>query len=305
MKKKSCFFWLFIYLIAGVLPATTAAISNQGWIDVQSNVDGASVYFDGKYQGMTENGRLLVTVFMAIPVRTVTVEKTGYTTAGGTPEMPSAGETIGFYARLRPITTQQPSESSGSLSVDTSPGGAAIYLNGYFRGISPVSLNQVKPGSYTVEAVLKGYTTCTTLVRISPGRKTDLYCTLQSGPQLPNVVYITSDPTNVFVYLDTVYMGMTPFTLRNIGTGGHVIELNAPGYDNWNTRIHLPDGGVRTVHATMNATVPGGYSPQTAIVASPESPVSPTTTKSGSAPILLIAALGLMVFIVRNQAGGK
>ena len=161
---------------------------------------------------------------MAIPVHTVTVEKTGYTSAIGAPDMPSAGETTSFYARLRPVTTLAPSVSYGGLSFDTSPQGASMYFNGYFRGISPFSLEQVKPGSYTVEAVLNGYKTYTTMVRITPGIKTDVDCPLQPEALSPNYVFITSNPTNAFVYLDSVYKGLTPLTVRNIDIGDHRIE---------------------------------------------------------------------------------
>lgn len=305
MKNIPCFFWLIACLVAAVIPVSAAAISNQGWIDVQSNVDGASVYFDGKYQGLTENGRIVVTVYMAIPVRTVTVEKTGYTTASGSLEMPSAGETTSFYARLRPDTTPAPSVVDGALSVDTSPQGAAIYLNGDFRGTSPFSLDQVKPGSYTVEAVLKGYDTYTTMVRISPGSKTEIYCSLQPGSLSPNFVFVTSDPTNAFVYLDSVYKGMTPLTLRNIGPGDHSIGMKSPGYDDWNTTINIPDGGVRTVFATMDALVMDKNTPQITVSSSPEFPQSPTATKSDVEIILPIIALGLIMLVARTRPDRK
>jgi hypothetical protein len=300
IKKGHPFFWFFMFLVAATIPVSATAISNQGWIEVQSNADGASVYFDGIYQGLTENGRLVVTVYMAIPVHTITVEKTGYTSAIGTPDMPSAGETTRFYARLRPVTTQAPAISYGGLSFDTSPQGAAIYLNGYFRGTSPFSLEQIKPGSYTVEAVLKGYKTYTTMVRISPGMKTDVYCPLQSDALSPNYVFITSNPTNAFVYVDSVYKGLTPLTIRNIDIGDHRIELNTPGYEIWNTTINLPDGGVRTVSATMNATATGVSGTQITTAPLTKSPSSPEATKSGFEPIHLIIALGIIVLTSRT-----
>ena len=88
---------------------------------------------------------------------TFRVEKSGFTTAAGTLTMPDAGATTKAYAVLRPVSTPTPSATYGALSVDSSPQGAKIYLNGYYRGISPFSFDQLTPGSYTVDTVLDGY----------------------------------------------------------------------------------------------------------------------------------------------------
>ena len=68
MKKVILILCLIACLSAAMIPPVPAAISNQGWIQVISNVDGASVYFDNIYQGLTSNGQLTVTVYTAAPV---------------------------------------------------------------------------------------------------------------------------------------------------------------------------------------------------------------------------------------------
>ena len=159
MKNSTIFLYLVVFLLVGMIPAVSAAGVNQGWIQVFCNVDGASVFFDGNYQGLISDGQLLVPVYMAVPVHTYRVEKDGFTTAAGTLTMPDPGATTLAYATIRPIITPTtvPPSMYGSMSVNTSPQGAKIYLDGYYRGTSPFAFDQIEPGSHTIEAVLDGY----------------------------------------------------------------------------------------------------------------------------------------------------
>jgi hypothetical protein len=283
-----------------MIPGAAAAVSNLGWIEVISNVDGASVYFDNKYQGVTLDGQLVVTVYMAVPVTSYRVEKDGFSTAAGTLTMPEAGATTKAYAVLRPVSTPTPTATYGVLSVDSSPRGAKIYLNGFYRNVSPSTFDQLTPGSYTVAFVLDGYQSYSTLVRISAGTTTNVYTTLAPVSTSPNSVYITSDPTNAFVYLDTLYKGKTPLTITGITPGTHLVELNAPGYYAWNTTISLSGGSTRMVSAQMLSLTPGVT---TTVVTVPATP-TPTPTRAGAVPGVVIAALGvagIVAGIVRNK----
>ena len=300
MKKGIFILCVIACLSAAMIPGTAAAVSNQGWIEVISNVDGASVYFDNKYQGMTSGGQLVVTVYMAVPVTSYRVEKDGFTTAAGMLTMPEAGATTKAYAVLRPVSTPTPTATYGGLSVDSSPRGAKIYLNGFSRNVSPTTFDQLTPGSYTVAFVLDGYQSYSTLVRISAGTTTNVYATLAPLSTSPNSVYVTSDPTNAFVYLDTLYKGKTPLTITDITHGTHLVELNAPGYYTWNTTVSLTGGSTRTVSAQMISLTPAVTPTAVTTIATP----TPTSTRAGAVPVVVIAALGivgLFAGIMRNK----
>ena len=284
-----------------MIPVVSTAFSNQGWIQVISNVDGASVYFDNKYQGLTSDGQLVVTVYMAAPVSTFRVEKDGFTPAAGTLTMPEAGGTTKAYAVLRPLSTPTPSATYGALSVDSSPQGAQIYLNGYYRGISPISLDQLTPGSYTIAVVLDGYNAYSTLVRISAGSTTNVYTALLPVSSTPNSIYATSDPANAFVYLDTLYKGKTPLTITGIPPGDHLVELNAPGYYTWNTTISLSGGSTRTVYAQMISLTPVVTTTAVTLPAAP----TPTSTKAGAGPVMVVTALGIIGLVAGIMRRGN
>jgi hypothetical protein len=306
MKKTTIFLFLIAWFTVGMIPAAGAAGVNQGWIQIFCNIDGAFVFFDDNYQGLILDGQLLVTVYMAVPVHTFRVEKDGFTTAAGTLTMPEPGATTLAYATIRPIITPTtvPPSRYGAMSVNTSPQGAKIFLDGYYRGTTPFAFDQIEPGSHTIEAVLDGYYRYTTMIGIAAGRTADVYFTLQAISLAPNSLNITSDPTHAFVYLDKIFVGKTPLALEKVYTGTHDIELMAPGYNSWSTSVNFPGGGsTRSISATMvplnptstNTMVTVSLTPTTK-VSVPQTPTQ-TSTKAGTNPVIIIGAVGIIGLI--------
>jgi hypothetical protein len=306
MKKILFIVCLIACISNAIVPAVSAAGINQGWIQIFCNVDGASVFFDNNYQGLISDGQLLVPVYMATPVHSFRVEKEGFTTAAGTLTMPDPGATTLAYATIRPIITPTtvPPSMYGSMSVNTSPQGAKIYLDGYYRGTSPFLFGQIPPGSHTIEAILDGYYKYTTIIGISSGSNTDVYFTLQAISLAPNTLTITSDPTHAFVYLDKIYAGKTPLALEKVYTGNHDIELISPGYNSWSTSVNFPGGGSsRSISATMvplnptstSTPVPVSFTPTTKVTVL-QTPTA-TSTKAGTNPVILIGAVGIIGLI--------
>ncbi len=60
-------------------------------------------------------------------------------------------------------------ESSGSLSITTTPAGAAVYIDGVQRGVSPATIPGLTAGSHTVLLKLNGYQDLATPVPITAG----------------------------------------------------------------------------------------------------------------------------------------
>jgi hypothetical protein len=306
MKKITLFLFLAACLMIGIIPAVGAAGINQGWIQVFSNVDGASVFFDDKFEGRISDGQLLVTVYMAVPVHTFRVEKDGFTTAAGTLTMPDPGATTLAYATIRPVITPTtvPPSPYGSISVNTSPQGAKVYLDGYYRGTSPFTLDQIEPGSHTIEAVLDGYYRYTTMIGIAAGSTADVYFTLQAISLAPNSLNITSDPTHAFVYLDRIYVGKTPLALDKVYTGNHDIELIAPGYNSWSSSVSFPGGGsTRSISATMVSLIPASTDTPVTVSSIPTLKVTvqqtptQTSTQAGTNPVVILGAVGIIGLI--------
>lgn len=242
---------------------TTSVGGHQGWIDVYCNVDGSTVYFDGTYEGITAGGILSVPVFTTgTPVRTITVSQTGYTTwTGNLPAMPSNGQHVSVYATINPLTTIPtpiPPVTTGSIYAQSSPAGAAIYMNGNFYGYSPQTIPGLAPGAYSMKATLSGYTPDNTLVYVYSGQTAPYYPVLQQSPQprQTGTVYVTSNPTQTGVYVDGNYYGTTPLTLT-LYPGSHQVVLKLSGYNDYSTNIWVVAGQSQNLPVTMSSTTFG------------------------------------------------
>jgi len=251
MKKTFLLIGILVCLFAAV-PVVTAIGGDEGWIQIQCNVNGASVSFDGQYKGTISANELTVAVYSTgTPYNEYTVEKSGYYSESGAITMPGSGQTRTYTVTLRPIPTPTPAPAYGSIRVESSPSGAAIYWNGNYRGVAPLTISDVYAGSYTIEADLSGYRTYSTTTTVYAGSRSDVYCPLTQIVS-SGALYVTSNPSNAQVYLDGTYRGRTPLTLNNLATGEHNIELDLSGYYDWKSTANVPTGGTRTVSATMD-----------------------------------------------------
>ena len=238
----------FLILCAGI-PAVAAAIGgDQGWYRVHCNIDGADVYFDGEYKGTTYGGSLDVPVYTtASPYTTVRVERSGYQAYSSTlPSQPGAGQTVDVYATLQPV------ETAGSVYVTSSPSGAAIYLNGNYRGTAPVTIKNLAPGTYTLDAEHSGYQSDMTTVTVRAGQQSNVQFTLTPIQQY-GAIKVTSSPSGAYVYMDGVYKGRTPLTLSSVPAKNHNIELDLAGYYDWKTTVAVTSGVTRYVDARLTS----------------------------------------------------
>ena len=257
MKKLFFLSCIVVCLFLAVVPAASAIGGDQGWIEIRCNVDGARVFFDGAEKGVISGGSLTVPVYTTgTPFNSFTVEKSGYTPTSGELTMPASGETRTVYATLNPVPvpvppTPDPPVNYGSISVESSPSGASVYFNGNYRGNAPLTISEVWPGTYTIQAELNGYRTYTTPTSVSSGTRSTVYCPL-SPLDTAGSLYILSDPTNAKVVLDGLFRGTTPLTLNKLASGTHILELDHAGYYDWKSTVDVPAGGTKTVSSSLN-----------------------------------------------------
>jgi hypothetical protein len=255
MKTKIVLICAIVLLL--LVPFVAALGGGEGWIEVRCNVNGASVLFDGSSKGVISGGSLTVPVYTtATPYRTVTVEKSGYYPYSGPLTMPKEGETTTVYATLNPLPTPPTPPTPepvryGTIYVESQPSGAEISFNGDYRGLSPVTISDVWPGTYTITAEMNGYRTYTTTTSVSSGTRSKVYCPLEPL-NTAGALYVLSTPSYSNIYLDAVYKGRTPMTISNIASGTHILEIDQAGYYDWKSTVDVPAGGTRTISATLN-----------------------------------------------------
>lgn len=90
----------------------------------------------------------------------------------------NSGQTTTVSAELSPSGT-----GYGTISVTSSPTGAEVYVNNAKVGITPVTSNEVQPGSYTVTIRLSGYTEWSSVTEVTAGSTSSVSASLSPLPK--------------------------------------------------------------------------------------------------------------------------
>jgi PKD repeat protein len=153
------------------VPQTTTPPPSNGTITITTIPPGASVTVDGTLNGVAP----LVIPGMLPGTHGVTLSSYGY-------------EDWNYMVSVRPGQTSEinavliaKKENTGSLAVITEPNGAEISVDGVFKGVSPVTIAGLAPGTHTVLITLTGYTNATTNISIPTGQTEKYILDLQKN----------------------------------------------------------------------------------------------------------------------------
>lgn len=67
----------------------------------------------------------------------------------------------------------------GSINIDSSPIGATVYLNGRKVGVTPITVENIDPGTYEIRLVKSGYKEVITRVTVVAGELTNVFVMLE------------------------------------------------------------------------------------------------------------------------------
>lgn len=143
----------------------------------------------------------------------------------------SAGQTETVTAVLKPIPA--------SLKVVSIPDKARIYIDNQFKGETPVTIDDLEPGSYKVRAELRGHDISQRSVTLNRAEELteEFRLTRNCG-----AMEITTQPAGIKVFIDGEELGTTkaaddatdqvsdPLTIDMLGIGTHKVQLSRPGY---------------------------------------------------------------------------
>jgi len=221
-------------------PPTTGAIS------VQSSPSGATIGLeseDGPFVGPTITTPHTFTD-LEPGMYTITLSLDGYYD-WKTDVKVVAGETAPVYKTLTPIPT------TGTITVFSSPLGADIYLDNNYVGRTIYTINGVLPGYHTVKLCLEGYRDWSTTVLVTAGETTTVPATLTPIPAT-GAISVISEPPGANIKLDGVAINaLTPYTINNVASGTHNLELALKGYLDWSTNVHVVPGKTAEVDVPL------------------------------------------------------
>ncbi|HXW06776.1 MAG TPA: PEGA domain-containing protein [Vicinamibacterales bacterium] len=177
------------------------------------------------------------------------------------PDMP-AGESGARTGGPAAGTAKPPAPRTGRLVVRSNPPGAGVTINGQWRGRTPLPLDELAFGKYTVRVVQPGYDVAreeVTLSTADPTRIVSLRLNRQapakpparastppasaSAPQsFTGSVFVDSRPRGARVLIDGKEVGTTPLRIPDVPIGSHVVRLELPDHRFWTTSITVTAG---------------------------------------------------------------
>jgi len=153
-----------------------------GDLDVSSTPSGASVYLNGDYKGETRSSGPLYITGLSPGAYSTVLKKSGYNDYSTTANI-VAGTTAQVAAVLQPASAKP---TTASAEIYSQPSGADIYINNAYKGVTPLSLENVPidaTKTYTIELRMEGYKSYTDSGSISPGQTVVINAALTPLPQ--------------------------------------------------------------------------------------------------------------------------
>ena len=158
--------------------------SAYGSIDITSNLPGALVYLDGLYKGSTQSGNIFNIISVSPGIHTLFLHLPGYTDITQTIDV-TAGQISNVKAVFTsPASLQSTATSSpatGSILVTSTPAGGQVFVDNQFRGVAPVTIYNVAPGTHIINLQLSGYSDWSTSVNVPANQVVQVPATLVPG----------------------------------------------------------------------------------------------------------------------------
>jgi PEGA domain-containing protein len=162
----------------------------------------------------------------------------------------------GFYA-FHAFRTAPPPVQMGSLSVQTNPPGAAVFVDGIAHGNTPARVS-LKAGAHILELRGRGVPRSIP-VTVTAGAELSQYLEL---PQTPTVgsLLVQSEPAGAEVFVDGTDRGKAPANVTDLQPGEHDVELRSTGGTPVHQRVVIEAGVTASVLAPVSTAAPGPVS---------------------------------------------
>jgi hypothetical protein len=144
-----------------------------------------------------------------------------------------------------------PAIVEGQLSIDSTPQGAQIQVDGQAAGVTPFNLAGLMPGQHMVTVSKPGFITDTRTVEVGSGSKSAM--NVQLAP-LSAAVALRSDPAGAAVWMDGKDTGkVTPAQISVDRAGNHTFVFKKQGYLDETASANLQIGQTFQLAPTLRA----------------------------------------------------
>ena len=203
-------------------------------LTVISNPKGASVFVDGKREGITAQDSGILTLEALIGKRRLRVSKQYFAEKQVSINVVKKGKNT-VTVDLEPIKI--------GLRIRTNPSHANLYVDGQLSGTTPIIIDAAMGSAPPITLTKKGYQDKTVTIRLReygvavvddieiPFVNEMAYVTITLDLLPPGNLDITSDPPGAEAYLDGELKGTTPLTVNDVAAGIHRLSLNIEKFD--------------------------------------------------------------------------
>lgn len=130
-------------------------------------------------------------------------------------------------------------ESAATLSVNSNPQGAKIFLNDVYFGETPFISTRIPYGRYIIEVAKETYKSDSRIAILTPERPHG-YVTFNLEKK-GSFITITGEPEGVPVYLDGNFLGKIPIRDKSIAPGKYTISSRIKGYSGYSKTITVTE----------------------------------------------------------------
>jgi hypothetical protein len=152
--------------------------------------------------------------------------------------------------------------AAGRIVVRSTPSNAGVMVNGEWSGRTPVTIDKLALGAYSVRVVQDRYASETQDIRLTAGQPArTLTFRLERTPSraaatpprapapqasptspLTGSIYVDSRPRGARVLIDGKAIGATPISVPDIRIGAHVVRLELDDHRPWTTSTRVTAG---------------------------------------------------------------
>ena len=218
-----------------IIPIVTTTTGN---LSVVTTPAGANVYVDNILKGIAP-----ITVGgLSVGDHILKITKSGYQDYTATQTI-TAGQTTSFGISLAVAWN-----ATGTLSVTSNPTTAGLYIDGVYRGVTPLTISGILPGTHTFKVTKTNYvdysntftayagatnSTVVNLISLQNTTTTNTTTTAQTGS-----LSVVTTPGEAYVYVGQVLKGVTDpatkkLTVPGLAVGSYVIIVGKSGYQNY------------------------------------------------------------------------
>ena len=145
-----------------------------------------------------------------------------------------------------------PLVTTGTLSCNTTPSGANIYLNDVYQGLTNKTISNLEPGSYTVKYTKEGYEDYSVITTINAGVISYVTTILQTEPEPTGTLVCHSSPSEAEIWINDANTGeYTSKTFTDMPLGRYKIELKKAGYYSCADLYDIYEGQITAVSCTL------------------------------------------------------